>query len=140
MPELGTLGSVRRVLGNGHSCRDPGPGAPFGKSAYRLEYAFNGKSIGGCVKHIVKSSSEGLTIEISETSGQQEQLLAEFQACQEGRCSCPTSEYEKLDSLRIEAVSGKVRLSLRAKSGQVLDGSEIQKCLNHTEKKLDPSS
>ena len=92
------------------------------------------------MKRIVKSSSDGLTIEVSEISGQQGQLLAEFQAGQEGRCSCPTKEYEKLDSLDIESASGKVRLNLKAKSGQVLDGSEIQKCLDHTEKKLDPSS
>ncbi len=92
------------------------------------------------MKRIVKSSSEGLTIEVSEISGQQEQLLAEFRACEEGRCSCPTNEYEKLDSLNIEAAGGKVRLSLKAKSGQVLDGSEIQKCLDHTGKKLDPGS
>jgi len=92
------------------------------------------------VKRTVKSSSDGLTIEVSEISGQQEQLLAEFQACQEGRCSCPTKEYEKLDSLNIESASGKVRLNLKAKSGQVLDRSEIQKCLDHTEKELDPSS
>ena len=92
------------------------------------------------MKRIVKSSSEGLTIEFSAISRQQEQLIAEFRACEEGRCSCPTNEYEKLDSLNIEAASGKIRLSLKAKSGQVLDGSEIQKCLDHTEKKLDSSS
>jgi len=92
------------------------------------------------VKRIFKSSSDGLTIEVSEISGQQEQLLAEFQACQEGRCSCSTKEYEKLDSLNIKVASGKVRLNLKAKSGQVLDSGEIQKCLEHTEKKLDPSS
>ena len=92
------------------------------------------------MKRIVKSSSEGLTIEVSDISGQQEQLLAEFQACQEGRCSCPTNEYEKLDSLSIEAVSGEIRLSLKAKSGQVTDGREIQTCLDHTKKKLDPSN
>lgn len=92
------------------------------------------------MKSIVQSNSEGLTIEVSEISGKQEQLLAEFQSCQEGRCSCPTNEYEKLDSLNIETVSWKVRLSLKAKSGQILDGNEIQKCLDHTEKKLGPSS
>lgn len=92
------------------------------------------------MKRIVKSSSDGLTIEVSEITGQQEQLLAAFQTCREGRCSCPTNEYEKLDSLNIEAESGKVRLNLKARSGQVLDGSEIQKCLDYTEKKLDPSS
>ena len=92
------------------------------------------------MKRIVKTSSEGLTIEVAESSGQQEQLLAEVQACQEGRCACPTNEYEKLDSLNIEAASGKVRLSLKAKSGHVLDGSEIQTCLDHAEKKLDQGS
>ncbi len=92
------------------------------------------------MKRTVKSSSEGLTIEVSEISGKQEQLLAEFQACQEGRCSCPTKEYEKLDSLNIEAANGKVCLSLKPKLGQVIDGNEIQKCLDHTEKKLDPSA
>lgn len=96
------------------------------------------KASGGLVKRTVQLSSEGLTIEVSDISGQQEQLLAEFQACQEGRCSCSTKEYEKLDSLNIEAASGTVRLSLKAKSGQVLDESEIQKCLDHTEKKNGP--
>ena len=78
------------------------------------------------MKRTVKSSAEGLTIEVSEISGKQEQLLAEFQACQEGRCSCPTKEYEKLDSLNIEAASGKVRLNLKAKSGQVLDEAKFR--------------
>ena len=92
------------------------------------------------MKRIIKSNSEGLTIEVSDISGQQQQLLAGFKACQEGRCSCPTNEYEKLESLNIEAVSGNIRLTLKAKSGQVLDGSEVQKCLDHTEKKIDSSS
>lgn len=92
------------------------------------------------MKRTVKSSSGGLSIEVSDISGQQEQLLAEFQACQEGRCSCPTSEYEKLASLNIEAAGGTVCLNLKAKSGQVLDESKIQKCLDHTEKKLAQSN
>ena len=76
------------------------------------------------MKRIVKSDSEGLTIKVSEISGQQEQLLAGFTACQEGRCSCPTNEYQKLDSLNIEAVSGNIRLTLKAKSGQFLHGTQ----------------
>lgn len=90
------------------------------------------------MKHTVTSKSDGLTIEVSEISEQQEQLLAEFQACREGRCSCPTDEYEKLDSLEISARTGKIRLRLKAKKGQVFDSSEIEKCLDHTESKLHP--
>lgn len=90
------------------------------------------------MKHTVTSKSDGLTIEVSEISEQQEQLLAELQACREGRCSCPTDEYKKLDSLEITAQSGKISLRLKAKTGQVFDGSEIEKCLDHTESKLHP--
>ena len=90
------------------------------------------------MKRIVKSNSDGLTIEVSEISEKQDQLLAEFQACQEGRCSCPTDEYKKLDSLEIAAGTGKIDLRLKAKTGQVFDSSEIQKCLNHAESKINP--
>ncbi len=90
------------------------------------------------MKHTVTSKSDGLTIEVSEISEQQEQLLAEFQACREGRCSCPTDEYEKLDSLEISARTGKISLRLKAKKGQVFDSREIEKCLDHSESKLHP--
>lgn len=89
------------------------------------------------MKRIIKPNSEGLTIEISEVSEQQERLLTEFQACREGRCSCPTDEYKKLDSLEIAAQAGKITLRLKAKTEQVLDSSEIEKCLEHTKRKLD---
>lgn len=90
------------------------------------------------MKHIVKTDSDGLTIEVTEISGEQEQLLAEFQACQEGRCSCPTDEYKKLDSLGISARTGAISLRLKAKTGQVFDSREIEKCLDHAESILDP--
>jgi hypothetical protein len=91
------------------------------------------------VKRIIEPDSEGLTIEVSEISGQQEQLLNEFQACREGRCCCPTGEYEKLDSLEIAAQAGKITLRLKAKPEQLLDSNEIDKCLENTKRKLDPN-
>ena len=89
------------------------------------------------MKHIIKPDSEGLTVEVSEVLEQQEQLLSAFQACREGRCACPTNEYEKLDSLEIAAQGGEINLRLKAKSGQALDSNEIAKCLEHTKRKLD---
>ena len=89
------------------------------------------------MKHIIKPDSEGLTVEVSEILEQQEQLLSAFQACREGRCACPTNEYEKLDSLEIAAQGGEIDLRLKAKSGQVLDSNEIEKCLEHTKRELD---
>ena len=94
----------------------------------------------GFVKHIVKTDSDGLTIEISEIAEKKGQLLSEFQACREGRCSCPTDEYMKLESLEITARTGMISLKLKSKTGQVFDSSEIEKCLDHTESKLNPEN
>lgn len=95
--------------------------------------------LGTTVKHTIKPDSEGLTVEVSDAVGQQEHLLTEFQACREGRCSCPTDEYEKLDSMEIDNSDGKMSLRLRVKPGKTFDSHEIEKCLDHTAKKLDPS-
>lgn len=91
------------------------------------------------MKRIIKGHSEGLTVEVSEIGDQQEGLLSEFQACQEGRCSCPTNEYEKLESLEIAKSARGISLRLKAKAGRVFDSGEIEKCLDHADKKLNPN-
>ena len=87
------------------------------------------------MKHQIKQDAEGLMVEISGDEVKRDELLAEFQACREGRCTCPTNEYEKLESLKIEAPPGKIRLKLKAKSGQMFEQTEIEKCLEHADSK-----
>jgi putative SOS response-associated peptidase YedK len=78
-----------------------------------------------------------LKVEVSDIEGKEEELLASFQACREGRCACPTDEYQKLESLDIDESAGKISLRLKAKSGRIFDEAEIEKCLDHTKRKLD---
>ena len=87
------------------------------------------------MKRVIKSILQGLEIEISEIAGKEERLLEAFQECREGRCSCPTDEYLKLDSLEIENSAGTISLRLKAKKGRKLNTTEIQKCLNYTDEK-----
>ena len=91
------------------------------------------------MKHVIKPESGMLTVEVSDIEGKEEELLADFQACREGRCACPTDEYQKLESLNIDESAGKVSLRLKGKSGRIFDEAEIEKCLDHTKKKLDPN-
>ena len=91
------------------------------------------------MKSDIKSDADGMTIEISETQGKHAQLVAAFQECQEGRCSCPTNEYEKLESLTIEQDEDKINLRLKAKKSQGFDSAEIEKCLKFTERKISSS-
>lgn len=88
------------------------------------------------MKYKVESNQSEINIEISETEGKQKKLLEAFKECQEGRCSCPTQEYSKLDSMEMENDEDSIRLKLRSKPGERLDETEIGKCLEYTEGKV----
>ena len=87
------------------------------------------------MKRVIKSISKGLVIELSEIAGKEERLLEAFQECREGRCSCPTNEYLKLDSLEIKNSAGTLSLRLKAKKGRKSNTTEIEKCLDYTDEK-----
>ena len=84
------------------------------------------------MKYKIKPREDGLIIEVREAEGQQAELLKAFQACQAGRCTCPTQEYEKLADLEIEKQADAIQLQLTAKDGQTFNQAEIDKCLQHT--------
>jgi len=88
------------------------------------------------MKYKIESTESEVNIEVTETKGKQEKLLQAFQECQEGRCTCPTQEYSKLDSLEIEGDEDTIRLKLKSKSNVKFDESEIGKCLEYTKGKV----
>jgi hypothetical protein len=84
-------------------------------------------------RYTVDQSDDGLTIRVTETGPGADHVLAAFQECQEGRCDCPTDEYEKVSTLNVESEgSDAITLRLVPKSGQRFDESEIDACLQHT--------
>ena len=88
------------------------------------------------MKYKVESTENEVNIEVSDTKGKQEELLKAFQECQEGRCTCPTQEYTKLDSLEIESGEDTIKLKLKSKPDVKFDESEIGKCLEYTKGKV----
>jgi hypothetical protein len=89
------------------------------------------------MKREVIKKEDGLEIEVSNVQGKEDQLLEAFQECAEGRCSCPTQEYEKLEDLQVEQDAQKITLRLTAKDGQSFDQSEIDRCLDYTEERVE---
>ena len=73
-----------------------------------------------------------VSIEVTEVGGRQDQLMEAFRECQAGQCSCPTNEYEKLESMEVQQHEDKVRLRLEAKPGEQFNTSEIAACLDYT--------
>lgn len=88
------------------------------------------------MKYKVESGKNEVNIEVTETKGKQKKLLQAFQECQEGRCTCPTQEYSKLDSLEIESDEDTIKLKLISKPDVKFDESEISKCLEYTKGKV----
>ena len=88
------------------------------------------------MKYKVESTEDAINIEVTETKENQNKLLQAFQECQEGRCTCPTQEYSKLDSLEIESDDDTIKLKLKSKPGERFEKSEIEKCLEYTNSKL----
>jgi hypothetical protein len=71
-------------------------------------------------------------IEVAEVGGRQDRLIEAFGECQDGRCSCPTNEYDKLESMEVEQGEDLIRLRLQIKPGERLDPSAIEACLDYT--------
>lgn len=92
------------------------------------------------VKHRIEKDGEDLRITVEDAAGQTGGLLEAFQECQEGRCSCPTDEYKKLERLEVIADGSTVSLRLTAKDGESFDPREIEACLEYTEARVAEST
>ena len=74
----------------------------------------------------------GLDISVEHVGDRKQALLDAFQTCQEGRCSCRTSEYEKLEAIKVQSVDDAIRIRLKPRSGETIDESAVKDCLEYT--------
>ncbi len=84
----------------------------------------------------IKTTEAGIQIDVTELEGKKEQLLEAFQECSEGRCTCPTQEYQKVETLEVIDAGDAIELSIKAKADEQIDTAEIQKCLEYTKKRV----
>lgn len=84
------------------------------------------------MKYKIDQKENGIDISVAGVKNDKQKLLEAFRECQEGRCSCPTEEYKKLDSLEVEQSDDGIQLRLRSKHGESIDKAEIEKCLDYT--------
>ena len=91
------------------------------------------------MKYQIETTKNGTEVQISKvkTTVEQERLMNAFQECQNGTCSCPTDEYQKLEKMEIREGNGLIVLNLKPKSGLELDQSEIARCIEYTKSKVE---
>ena len=84
----------------------------------------------------IKTTENGIQIDVTELEGKKEQLLEAFQECSEGRCTCPTQEYQKVASMQVLSGADAIQLSIVARDDETIDTAEIEKCLDYTKKRV----
>ncbi len=84
----------------------------------------------------IKKTENGIQIDVTDLEGKKDQLLEAFNECSEGHCTCPTQEYQKVESLDVSGSDEAIQLSIKAKAGEEIDTAEIEKCLDYTKKQV----
>ena len=83
-------------------------------------------------RYTISANDDSVAIELTGIAGHQNQLLQAFGECQEGRCSCPTNEYEKVAAMDLQPDEDRIAIKLRAKPGMTFDTNELSACLDYT--------
>lgn len=90
----------------------------------------------------LKEKNNHIIVNINKIEDKKELILQNLNDCKEGRCSCPTNEYDKLNKLDIQVNNdlNEIILDLEPKKGEKIAVSEIKKCLDYTADKINNSS
>ena len=90
-----------------------------------------------CVmKHTIAPTPQGLHITASVAAGKREALLDELGKCAAGTCSCPSTQYAKLQAIEVSPQAEGVTVELTAKAGETIDAQDIARCLDHTARQV----
>ena len=80
----------------------------------------------------VVASGDALRIGITGLGDRKPEVLNALQECAQGRCTCPTSQYEKLQSVDVTAGAEDIQVALVPKAGETIDREAIDRCLEYT--------
>ena len=83
------------------------------------------------MKSQIKTYKKDLEIRISEIKSNHEELLKNFELCQQGKCDCPSDEYKKLEQLKIKSADDEIIINLKAKQKQFFNIENVKKCVNY---------
>lgn len=80
----------------------------------------------------VTEHEDSVELRVIGTGDRAPALLASMQECQEGRCTCPTDQFNRLETIEVLSGDDNVTVSLRPSPGERLDVNELAACLDYT--------
>lgn len=82
----------------------------------------------------IDEKKDGLHIDASAAPDAQPKLMEEMAKCAAGTCSCPSTQYGKLEKIEVVPGQNGVSIDLRAKPGETIDRADVERCLEHVAK------
>ena len=104
--------------------------------------AVEAKCEGGVVlmRYRITEHDADIEIHVHETGEHSRQLFASLQACQEGRCGCPTDQYDRLEDMAVQTDLDEVTIRLHPRAGQRFAPEQLQVCLDYTLAQVDDNA
>ena len=84
------------------------------------------------MRYEITEHDSGVEIRVQDTAGRTSEVLTSMQACQQGRCGCPTDQYDRLAGMDVAATDDEVSVRLTPKPGERFDSDELRACLDYT--------
>lgn len=84
------------------------------------------------MRYVVTEDDEGVTMQVSDVGDRAPQVFASLQKCQQGQCSCPTDQYDRLEAIDVHAANGRITVNLRPRAGEQLDVDQLRACMDYT--------
>lgn len=84
------------------------------------------------MRYEITEDDNDVEIRLQQTGEHTPQLLAALEDCQQGRCGCPTEQYERLEDMSINTSVDELTIRLHPHDGQRLDTGELRACLDYT--------
>ena len=87
------------------------------------------------MRYDIAQAGEAVEIHVQDAGERAPQVLAslqECQECQEGRCGCPTDQYDRLASIEVGGGDGELTVQLTPRPGEHLDPDALRACMDYT--------
>ena len=84
------------------------------------------------MRYQITEHDAGIEIQVHQSGEHAPQLLASLRDCQQGRCGCPTDQYDRLEDMAVQTDTDDVTIRLHPRAGQRFDPEQLQVCLDYT--------
>ena len=84
------------------------------------------------MRYEITEHDSDVEIRVQDAAGRTSQVLTSMQDCQQGRCGCPTDQYDRLAGMDVAATDDEVTVRLLPKTGERFDTDELRACLDYT--------